>query len=106
MADSEQIRSRYTMTQRLFYNLKRYLVFMVILAPALIWLYYVDPTKTESSLLVLLTTRIARSTTGVCLAMLFMKFAFPKMALQEEIVTDQNISAALIFAAIVIATCL
>jgi hypothetical protein len=96
------IRERYTRTQRTLYALKRYMIFFVILLPSLWWLAYIDPAKTDSSLLLLLVTRIARSTIGICLAMLFMKFAFPRVALQTELIDDNNVAVALIFAAIII----
>jgi len=98
----KKIRENFRKTQRVAYFIKRYLIFAVILVPSLIYLHYVDITRAESSLLVLLVTRICRSTVGVLLAMLFSKFAFPKIALQTELIEDQNIAIALIFAAIII----
>lgn len=98
----KKIRESFGKAQRAVYFIKRYLIFAIILIPSLVYLHFVDITKGESSLLVLLVTRICRSTVGVLLAMLFSKFAFPKIALQTELIEDQNIAIALIFAAIII----
>lgn len=92
----------YSLLERFLYQCKRHVIFIVILLPSLVWLNYVDPTKSESSLLVLLVTRVCRSTIGVMLSILFSKFAFPKMALQTEILEDQNVAVAILFAAIII----
>lgn len=100
--DATQKEAAFSKFQRFKYQCKRHVIFLVILLPSLYWLHNLDPTKTESSLLVLLVTRICRSTIGVMLAILFAKFAFPKMALQSEILEDQNIAVAILFAAIII----
>ena len=98
------IKKRYTHLERSIYALKRYCIFLVILIPCFLYLKYVNPD--ENVLMTLLVTRIARSTVGVMLACLFMKFAFPKIAFQTEILDEANISVAIIFAAIVIAVCM
>lgn len=98
-----RIKERFTQRERIVYFIQRYIIFAIILIPSLIYLHFVDITKGESSLLILLVTRLCRCTLGVGLAMLFTKFCFPRMALTTEIVEEHNLSAGLIFASIVIA---
>lgn len=101
-ADSKifRIRNGYTFWQRVYYVLRRYCVFAVILVPC--YLYLTRANQEDNALLSLMVTRITRSTVGVLLGLIFMKFAFPKIALQTELIEDQNIAIALLFAAIII----
>lgn len=97
-------KNNYTPLQKTIYTLKRYAVFAAILVPC--YLYLAIANQEENVLLSLLVTRTARSTLGVFLGMLFMKFAFPKIDLQTELVEEHNIASAIIFAAVIIGVCL
>ena len=94
----------YTRLERLVYLLRRHAVFAVILVPAILFLAYLpaDTQTVGQSLLTLILIRAARAALGVSLAILFAKFAFPKVDLQREIIEDQNVAVALLFAGIVI----
>ena len=98
------IKKRYTLLERFFYSIRRNAIFGLVLIPC--YLYLTHANQDENVLMSLIVTRIMRSTIGVLLACLFMKFAFPAVALQTELIEDQNISIAIIFAAIVIGVCM
>ena len=95
----EEIRSKYTRTERAMYWFKRLLIFAAVFGLS----YYVAG---ESFLFALLAKQGAKASLGVLLAILFIKFGFPKTALQHELIEEKNVAVGIVAAAIILGVCL
>lgn len=96
---AQEIASRYTRTQKTIYWFKRLLIFVAVFVLS----YYAAG---ESFLLALMAKQGAKASLGVVLAILFIKFGFPKAALQHELIEEQNLAVAVVAAAIILGVCL
>ena len=108
MTRKERIQSEYSVRQRVFYWVKRNLVYLLLAALSLLIIQAitVSAEQTEETIgWAGLGVMIASSTLSVSvkafIAFLIMKFALPSVAFQTEIVKYQNDASALVFFAIV-----
>lgn len=98
---------RYSFRKRVSYFLRRNFVFFLVNTIALLALFwltsYGDETITKTTVMQMIVTRTVRTGIGVWLALIFFKFYMPKIALQSEVVDNENIAVALIFVGFLLA---
>lgn len=106
--EAEQIRNEFTRQQRFLYWAKRNIVLLIIAVIGLLIVNSVpevDPDQ-EFNLWAALVQLLGKSLldTAVKLFAVFLvlKFSFPKIAFQHEIINHQNIAAALLFLALIL----
>ncbi len=94
-----EIRKRYTPRARAIYQCKRYFFLGAILAGVL----YLSGSL---FILELVMKQAAKASFGLMTALIAIKFALPKIALQTELIEDQNIAVAIVVGAFTLGVCL
>lgn len=100
MIETKEVRSKYSLKERVFYQSKK-LIFFVVLLSILVFIFGPSPLYFGG----LVAKQVFKATIGVLLAGLMFHFGAPKIPLQTQLLND-NLSVAIVFAAIVLGVCL
>lgn len=104
------IEKQYSRQERIIYFIRRHLVFAIPISLGLWYLYNIPVTAGPDGVIIsparelftLMVTRSLKCLITVWLAILVMKFAFPKIHLQTELLDENNIAVALLMAGIIL----